>query len=96
MSSDVKLYFITIKTFENECNMDAKLVFNNEFGMEKSDFFPHNQWVSTEEDCTNPSSISNSYLILGTKGIHRFEIKFNDQNKPTIKHVIYEQDFKMF
>ena len=43
------------------------------------DFFPQNQWISEDENCTDWSK-PGSYLVSGTKGIYRvkFEIKSND------------------
>jgi hypothetical protein len=54
VSSNVKLYLIILKKYAQEWNLDAKLVFENESVMQESDFFPHNQWVSTDEDSNNP------------------------------------------
>jgi hypothetical protein len=71
MSSKVSMFAITLNKVEKEWNSDAKLVFE-ENAMEINDYFPSNQWISTDENCTDPSSPKVPYLILGTNGIHRF------------------------
>lgn len=47
LSSKVSLFSIALKKFETEWTLNAKLVFEDENGMEDSDYFPCNQWVST-------------------------------------------------
>ncbi len=78
MSSKISLFHITLNKVEKEWTLVARLVYENENGMNESDYFPGNQWVSTDEKCTDLSSPKVPYLILGTKGIHSFQVNIGD------------------
>lgn len=46
----------------------------------EEDYFPHNQWISDNERCKDPSSAADgSFLVLGTKGIHKFTIDLTNE-----------------
>jgi hypothetical protein len=62
----------------------------------EEDYFPHNQWISDNIQCNDPSTAANgSFLILGTKGIHKFTIDLKDDQNPTVTTMIIERSFKL-
>ena len=52
--------------------------------MEVGDYFPGNQWISMDAKFTDFTSPKIPYLILGTKGVHQFEVNIIDGQNPTV------------
>ncbi len=53
MSAKVTLYKVTVKSMVGGHIARAKVMFEGADAMESSDYFPHNQWISDDETCTD-------------------------------------------
>jgi hypothetical protein len=62
----------------------------------EEDYFPHNQWISDNAQCNDPSSAADgSFLIVGKKGVHKFTVDLRDEMKPTVTTIITVRNFKL-
>ena len=72
LSKNVVVFLVSIRQLEkdNIVNMKVLLQFPQRELINNGDYFPQNQWISEDENCTD-WSVPGSYLVSGTKGIYR-------------------------
>ena len=74
--------------------MNVLMVFPQKALINNGDYFPQNQWISDDENCTDWSK-PGPYLVSGTKGIYRVNFDLTNENDPKVTITMYDREFTL-